>query len=159
MVDTQLQQDGTGCRIILSPNLSANWRTNVKLMYLVTVIAIIVSTGFALAGAWLILPFAGIEVGALFALVYYVSRKCNRKEVIIVSEDSLKVERGYRRPEEQWICDRFWVRAVVGGSSHPWHPDRIILRCRQREIEVGAFLNDKDKQRLVNELRRFVAVI
>lgn len=159
MVDTQLQPDGTGGRIILSPNLSANWRTNVKLMYLITVIAIIVSSGFALAGAWLVFPFAGIEVGALFAVVYYVSRKCNRKEVISVDEHSLKLERGYRRPEEQWVCDRFWVRAVIGGSSHPWHPDRILLRCRHREVEIGAFLNDEDKERLIAQLRRFVPVI
>jgi uncharacterized membrane protein len=159
MVNSQRQHDGDGCRIILSPNLSANWRTNLRLMYLMSVIAAIISLSFTLAGAWMVFPFAGIEVAALFWVVYWVSRKCNRKEVISVDEHSFKVERGYRQPEEQWVCDRFWVRAKIGGSPHPWHPDRIILRCRQNEIEIGEFLNDEDKERLISELRRFVPIV
>lgn len=157
MVETKLNSVEAG-HIVLSPNLSARWRTNVNFLYIATFFAFVIGVGFASIGLWLILPFTGIEIFALVSLVYYVAHKCHRIEVIHFDSQKICVERGYRAPESSWSSDTFWTRLVVGEQTNPRYPIRLFLRGRQEQIEIGAFLNNDDKQKLLKELRQFVHV-
>ena len=51
--------------IILRPNRSADWRANRNLLLSLAALSCVISTGFALLGAWVILPFAGLEIAVL----------------------------------------------------------------------------------------------
>lgn len=158
MIETRLKSVEEG-HIILSPNLSARWRTNVNFLYIATFFALVIGTGFASIGLWLILPFTGLEILALVTLIYYVAHKCHRIEVIHFDRERVCVERGYRSPKSSWSCETFWTRLVIGKQSYPQYPLRLFLRGRDEQIEIGAFLNNDDKQKLVNELRQFIHVL
>lgn len=144
-------------QIILCPNLSSNWRANLYLLYLLATLVLGIAIGFALQGAWLILPFAGLEVTALFGLVFLVAHRCQRMEVIRLEEQDVVVEQGRRAPQRIWRSQRFFTRLQVMQSGHPWYPSRVVLRGRDSDIEVGAFLNDSDKRRLITQLRQALA--
>jgi len=159
MVETRIDNARQQGHIILSPNLSARWKTNVYLLYLVSTFTLAIGIAFALAGLWLILPFAGLEVIALVWIVYSVAHKCHRIEVIHLGHDKVRVERGYRKPQSSWQSDTFWIRMIIAKQERPWHPLRVFLRGRDDQIEIGAFLNEADKRVLIKELRHFVVTL
>ncbi|MGD8577261.1 MAG: DUF2244 domain-containing protein, partial [Thiohalophilus sp.] len=67
-------------RIVMRPHPPSSWRVNLWIAGFVAVLSFTFAIGFALAGAWLILPFAGLEIAALFGLLYYVSVKTRVQE-------------------------------------------------------------------------------
>jgi len=145
--------------IVVTPNLSTQWRTTKIFMWIVSGFALVIGLVFALAGLWVILPFAGVEVIALISLMYHVACKCHRQQVIYLDEERIRVEKGYRSPKQSWDFELFWTRLIVNRSPHTWHPDKLILRGRQEQIEIGEFLNDEDKKQLVARLRGLVSVV
>jgi uncharacterized membrane protein len=157
MIETRLQSLESG-HIILSPNLSARWQTNVRFLYIAVFFALVIGFGFASVGLWLVLPFTGLEIAALVSLIYYVAHKCHRIEVIYFDTHRIRVERGYRSPKSRWTSDKFWTRLIIGKPTLG-HPLRLFLRGRDEQIEIGAFLNNNDKQKLLDELRQHIHVI
>jgi len=59
--------------IIARPNQSATWSDNVLLLLALSVPVLGIAVVFALLGAWLILPFAGLELLALGAALTITS--------------------------------------------------------------------------------------
>jgi Flp pilus assembly protein TadB len=57
----------------LQPNRSANWRQNKLIIIVIVAFVMITSIAWSVMGAWVILPFAGFEVGLLAFLMYRVS--------------------------------------------------------------------------------------
>lgn len=159
MVEARINPQQAGGHIILSPNMSVRWSDNVLFLYVVCSLAVLIGMSFSLLGMWLVLPFTGLEVLALIAVVYYVAHKCRRLEVIRVEDGCVQVEQGSTEPHTSWRSDLFWSRLIVGPQERPWHPLRIYLRGRHDQIEIGAFLNEDDKRILIQELRQFIAVV
>ena len=155
MIETHLDSDSAG-QIILSPNMSARWRTNVYFLYIVSFVALTIGITYAMMGLWLVLPYTGIEIIALVSVVYYVARKCYRREVIYFDETMIRIEKGQHSPEFVWERELFWVRLKIIQSKHPWQPKRVFLRARNDLVEVGAFLNEMDKNKLIENLKRLI---
>ena len=107
----------------------------------------------------MVLPFTGLEILALLVVMYRVSRKCYRKEVIHLNRDSVIVEQGREKPVTSWYSEIFWTRLVIQSQGHSWHSNRLFLRGRNDQIEVGAFLNDQEKAVLVNQLRKYISIV
>lgn len=159
MVETRINQHDNRGHIVLSPNLSVSWRDNVLFLYVVCSITLCIGISFSLLGMWMVLPFTGLEVIALVAVVYYVAHKCHRREVISVEDGCVRVECGYTRPQSCWSSELFWTRLIVLPQERPWHPLRVFLRGRSDQIEIGTFLNDDDKRILIKQLRQFVTAV
>ena len=159
MIESNIDNSLVRGHIVVSPNLSAQWRTTKIFIWVVSSFALLIGLGFALAGLWMILPFAGFEVMAIVVLMYHVARKCHRQQVIYLGDGKIRVESGYRSPQLAWADEVFWTRLIVNKAEHPWHPDTLILRGRQQQIEIGEFLNAEDKKQLVAQLRTVVSVV
>jgi uncharacterized membrane protein len=158
MINAELDRETAAGHIILSPNMSARWQTTKYFLYIVSTFTLTIAISFAAIGLWMILPFAGIEVLALLIVMYRVSKKCYRKEVISLNTETITVEQGQDKPHTHWHSELFWTRLIVQSSGHPWHSDKLYLRGRYDQIEIGAFLNDEDKRALVKELRNYVSI-
>lgn len=159
MVETQINQHDHQGHIVLSPNMSVAWRDNLMFLYVVCSIALCIGFSFALMGMWMVLPFTGLEIIALVAVVYYVGHKCHRIEVISVEDGCVRVECGYTRPQSCWSSELFWTRMIVLPQERPWHTMRVFLRGRENQIEIGTFLNEDDKRILIKQLRQIVAAV
>lgn len=61
--------------ITLSPNQSASWKETKTMITCMVILVMVIALGWTLSGAWIILPFAGLEVG-LFA--YFMYRVCKQ---------------------------------------------------------------------------------
>ncbi|MEJ2360222.1 MAG: DUF2244 domain-containing protein [Gammaproteobacteria bacterium] len=159
MVEAQINPHEQGGHIVLSPNRSVRWSDNVLFLYIVCGLAVLIGISFSMLGMWLVLPFTGLEVIALIAVVYYVAHKCRRIEVIRVEDGCVQVEQGVTQPQTSWRSDLFWTRLIVMPRERPWHPLHIYLRGRHDQIEIGTFLNEDDKQILIKQIRQFVTSV
>jgi uncharacterized membrane protein len=154
MIELEIDDTTKTGRIILRPNHSWTWRYNLYLLYTLATISGLVSIGFLLAGAWIILPFSIIELSVLAACMYYCTKQCNQQEVITVSDEAVQIELGHKRIEETVCYQRLWAKYLVSPPKHPWDSARVAIRSHNRESELGAFLNQDDKQQLIAALKR-----
>jgi uncharacterized membrane protein len=120
------------------------------LLALVAGVSFAIGVGFALHGAWPVLPFVGLEVAALGAAFYATARHAGDYERIVVADGALVVEiRDGTRTEEHRFSP-YWVRLVVTGAAREV---RLALRSHGRELEIGRHLDAPGRERLARLLR------
>lgn len=144
-----------GSRYLLTPNRSMSWQGNMRIWLALFALTVIIVTGFSLIGAWLILPFAGLELAALAAGFYYSSRQCQKQEVLVLGPDLVRLEKGMKRREMEWEMPRQYTRVWQDEPRHPFTPSKLYLQFRDEEIPLGGFLNLDDTDALLAILRRY----
>ena len=107
-----------------------------------------IACAFAAFGAWLILPFAGLEMLVLYAAFWYVGRHAADYERIAVAGDRLRVEINEAGRASNHEFNRWWAQVVLSGDSR-----RLALRYQGRELEIGRYLNDEQRLTLARDLR------
>lgn len=107
---------------------------------------------FAMLGFWLVLPFAGLEIGLLaWALQVQRSREGDY-ETLVIDGDSVVLEWRTGRQSGRREMNRQWVR-VVCDCSAPSRNCRLCLSSHGHETEVGHYLSDEARQQLAATLR------
>jgi uncharacterized membrane protein len=108
-------------------------------------LVLLIGAGFAAVGAWLVLPFAGLEVLALGAAFVVYARHA-------ADYERIELEPG-----------RITVEVVDGGRSARYRMDRatvcmergrVVLRGAKEELEVGRYLGAEARAELAAELQR-----
>ena len=140
--------------IIARPNRSASWRTNKLVLLALSVPSLIIAIGFALLGAWPILPFAGLELIALGSALYYVNWKLEYRHVITVSDNSVSIDKGHYAPKRSWRFPRQGTGLAITPERHPWEGPELALHGKDDSVRVGDFLNRDDALKLVALLRQ-----
>jgi uncharacterized membrane protein len=131
-------------------NCSISPRALGGLLALVAGVSFAIGVGFALYGAWPILPFVGLEVAALAAAFYVNGRHATDYERIALADGALVVEiRDGDRIEEHRF-NPHWVRLVASGARRDV---RLALRSHGRELEIGRHLDASGRERLATVLR------
>ncbi|AZT84767.1 DUF2244 domain-containing protein [Marinobacter sp. NP-4(2019)] len=141
-----------GLRLLLTPNRSLSWRGNVQVWLALFTVSLVIATGMAVAGAWVVMPFAGLELIALAAGIYYTAQACQTREVLSIYTDSLTLEKGRRVKQAEWTLPRRYARVRVHMPRHPFTPAKLFLTYREQDISLGAFLNVEDTQILLRIL-------
>ena len=116
---------------------------------LIFIVSIGIAAAFATFGAWLILPFAGLEMLVLFFAFRYMERHAADYEQIEIDGDTVKVEWTSAGSLRRGAFNRHWAQVVANGDG-----SRIALRSHGRELEIGRYLNDEQRLDLARALRR-----
>lgn len=160
MIESNLDSSRGRGQIVVCPNSSGQWQTTKLFLWLVSILALLIATAFALLGLWLILPFAGLEILALVSLIYWVAHQCRRQQVIHVDDNRIRVETGHHSPSFTWESELFFTRLFIDKPPYrDGQPLKLFLRSQQQQLEIGEFLNEQDKKKLIAELRGVVAVV
>ena len=120
----------------------------------IVVVSFSIAFAFALKGIWMILPFAGLEMLALWLALYIVARRGTRWQSISVSGDSVDIEDRGINSQGRQSFQRAWARVELKKSDIKGHPSRLLLGSHGRTVELGGCLNETEKQRLAAELRQ-----
>ncbi|MFK7976544.1 MAG: DUF2244 domain-containing protein [Halioglobus sp.] len=144
--------------IIARPNLSATWDANVYAIFAIAIPSLGAAIGFAFFGAWPILPFVGLELGALALAFYVVQRKLQYRHVITVGVDNLDVQKGFRSAEKTWHLARARAGITVIPKSHPWDGPALAVHDDHERVVLGEFLNREDSLKLLALLRQELRV-
>ena len=156
MVETSINENTGLAVIVLRPNNSASWRFNMLIVASLAFIAFCLSTYLALQGLWVVFPFAVLEIGFLFICLYLRLRANINTEVITFDEGTVVVERGSYHAEKTWKYHRIWAKIYVKKPVTRGYPKQIFIRSHGKELELGSFLNKKDKEILIKDLKHIV---
>lgn len=113
------------------------------------VISLLLAVVFAVRGAWLVVPFTLIEIGALGCAFVWWSRHAGDYERIVFSADMLSVETSSGTCLQRFERQPAWVRVEYDGVRR--EPIRIV--AGGDAIEVGNLAPDHRRAALANELR------
>ncbi len=103
MVDIQCSANQCQYCFVLRPNRSMSWRGTLVFFFSLLLLSGCIAVGLTVLGFWLVLPFAGLEMLALGSGLYVVACRCYECEVISISDDSIRIEKGRRYPRQRWI--------------------------------------------------------
>ena len=116
-------------------------------------LTIIISVGFALLGAWPVLPFAGLECLGLYFAWRWLRLHEYDYENISIDNHCIKIEIKDGIVEETKTFNLDWIQVILE-SRRPGCRMRLILRCYGEDLEIGKLLRDNVKKDLATKIRR-----
>lgn len=142
-----LEQDGAGFTYFRRHASSLDLRLLVFVFGSLAVFSAVIAAGFAMAGAWLIIPFAGVEIAALGTAACVILRRAGDFERLAFSGDRILIEVRERGLARQFEFHRGWARLVTGEAGS------VALRSHGRTVEIGRYCCAEDRRALALELR------
>lgn len=141
--------------LILKPNKSLSWKQS-KLVFLFFAGALfLVSLYFTLIGAWLVIPFTGLELLVLGIGIYLQCHWAEQKHTIEIDSDSVRVS-GWRKGEQPISFPLHWFQVKLLRNRNDWYPSRLIVGSHGRFVEVGSYLVDEEREHAAEQLRSAV---
>ena len=156
MVKIETNSEECTHSILLRPNQSTDWKSSLLFIFIIAFTCLSIGIGFAFAGAIMILPFAGLEVLFVGICVYLVMTKTYKQEVITLTKEKLKIEKGEGKINQVWEYYRMWSFVSVERPEHPWYPAHIVVTSKGERVPIGDFLTEDEKDDLVNNLERII---
>jgi uncharacterized membrane protein len=141
-------------RLVITANRSMSWRENKRVLAFMFCVNMAIALSWAAMGAWMVLPFAGLEIAFVGLGMYYVSWKLSFKEVIIFEGDSLTLQKGIYFPKQQWNWQRRDSFIIKRPSKYRMSAPTLFLKHLNQSIEIGASLNRAEKKELREHLTR-----
>ena len=140
--------------ITLSPNSSLTGIYRIIFLASISFICVGIATVFYFFGAYLILPFAGIEIAILLIAFYLSFKWSSRKELIYISQEVVKIEKGIHKAEYLWEEFRTFTSFQIEKDANK--SLKLSFRSKGDDVIVGDFLNEDDKNILINEIRNII---
>ncbi len=118
-----------------------------KVFAALALLVLAIGAGFAAAGAWLVLPFAGLEVLLLGVAFVLYGRHAADYERIELDSGRLTVEVAEAERLARYQLDARAARVCV-------EKDRVVLRGAKEELELGRHLDAEARLELAAELEK-----
>jgi uncharacterized membrane protein len=141
-------RDGNaGFSLILKRNCSISPAGLAGVFVALAVVVLAIGTGFAIAGAWLVLPFAGLEVLLLMAAYLLYARRAADYERIELDSGCLTVEVAEAQRTSRYQMEARRARVCVEN-------ERVVLRGAREELELGRHLDAESRAAFAAELQK-----
>lgn len=140
-----------GFGLLLKRNCSISPSGLWRVFAAIALVTLGIGVGFASFGAWLVLPFAGLELLVLAAAFVVVGRHATDCERIEFSDERVRVE---VRESERTAVHEFETarsRVLFGEGAGAM---RVWLLARNVRLEIGRHLDEASRAGLATELRR-----
>jgi uncharacterized membrane protein len=137
-------------QVALYPNRSLGRRGFAVLMGLVVLVSFLVGAGFALAGAWPVSGFLGLDVLLIYLAFRWNFRDSSRADFIRLDEQGLSVRRIMPNGDSlEWQFEAAWVQVVV-------EKRRLVLRSHGKELMIGPYLTAAERASLADALKEAI---
>ena len=140
--------------VSLSPNSSLVGIYRIIFLASITFVCIGIGIVFYFFGAALILPFAGLDITILFIAFYLSFKWSSKREKIYISQEIVKIEKGIKKAEYSWKEFRTFTHFHIKKQTDK--TIRLSFRSKGKNIFIGDFLNEDDKNTLIDEISRII---
>lgn len=141
-------RDGNaGFSLILKRNCSISPAGLAGVFVALAVVVLVIGTAFAIAGAWLVLPFAGLEVLLLGTAYVLYARRAADYERIELEAGRLTVEVAEAEQTARYDMEARRARVCI-------EKDRVVLRGAGKELELGRHLDAARRAELAAQLQK-----
>jgi uncharacterized membrane protein len=121
------------------------------------VVVLAISLGFALNGAWLVFPFAGLDILVVVLAFRYVEQRAGDYECIVFQGDNIVIESQHRGSTQRFEFNRHWAQVVFlepqGGRR-----SRLLLRSHGKEVEFGIHLSGERRAAVARRLKEHLKI-
>lgn len=107
---------------------------------------------FSALGYWMILPFAGLEIGILAWAFEAIRGREGDYETLTIDGDAVVLEWSNGRRQGRRVLNRQWMR-VEFDCATPGRNCRLSVRSHGQGSEVGQYLSDEARLQLAATLR------
>ena len=140
--------------LAIRPNRSLNARVMVWVLTAYVGLLAVIAFAFAAVGAWMILPFAGLEAVLVIAVFYHlVCHRGDDEELVVLADETVSIIKRVGRSEAHHEFPRYWTQISLEHDRGGWYPSRLIVRSHGRAVEVGTALRDEDKPALAYKMK------
>lgn len=146
-------REAAGFSLIARRNNSLSSSGRFLVLGSLILVSLTISLGFAVHGAWPVLPFWGLEMAGLYLAFRQVERHAQDFERISIRGDQVLIEKHEARRSRCYEFNRCWARLVVEPPAQGRHA-RVALRSHGREVEFGRHLTDDQRLALAQALRQ-----
>ncbi|MCC5795097.1 MAG: DUF2244 domain-containing protein [Chromatiales bacterium] len=141
----------------ISPNSSLTSGQAAFFYLSIVVVTLTIALGFAAAGFWPILPFAGLELAILGLALRTVRRRARRRESIRIDTHEVVIRSEDGADVREHRFTRTWTRVQLVRSRVAHWPSRLLLSSRGERVEVGACLTEGERRSLKRRLAEVLA--
>lgn len=135
--------------VTVKRNCSLSPRALSLMLGAVAAVSFTIGIGFALVGAWMVLPFAGLEVLAIAAAFYANGRHAGDFERISMRPGVLRVEVREGDAVREHEFNPAWAKLLVRETGRDM---RAFIRAEGRELEIARHLTPLARGQLVRAL-------
>lgn len=146
------QEYASGFSLTLKRNCSISPAGLARVFALLAALSLAIAAGFAAAGAWLVLPFAGLEAALLGAAFLLYARRAADYERIELERGHLTVEVQEAERTERYVLEA--GRAQVRLQKNAGYGARVLLRASERDLEIGRHLDTEARIEFAAELAK-----
>ncbi len=148
----ELNKNDSQTRIVITANRSMSWETNKKILAFMFLVNMVIALSWTAMGAWMVLPFAGLEILLVGIGMYYVSWKLSFKEILLFEAESLIVQKGVYYPKQEWHWGVTQTTLIKRPSKYRLSAPTLFLEHQNHRIEIGEALNRSEKKQLREHL-------
>lgn len=144
-------------KLVTKPNCSLTKQGRLYAVIIIAVISFIIAAFFCFFGAWMVLPFTGLECLAVAAAFYYMQCHAKDYESISIANDDLTIERLSYKSFTQISFNRYWAKIYLYDLPNGKHELRI--RSHGKEVCFGnRYMDDDQRIKLAKELNQMVGL-
>ncbi len=145
-------QEETNLRFVAQRNNSLTSGGRTLFMGSLGTVVLVIAIGFALNGAWLILPFAGLDMLGLVLACWVMQRQAGDYESVSIAGEKVVIQQCRSGQLRTLEFNRYWAQAVF--SPAPGRPGgRLAIRSHGREVEIGIHLTAAQRAATARQLR------
>ena len=102
------------------------------------------------------MPFAGLELAGLGLALLMVDYQNQYREIVRIDNRTVKFASGHRQAQKTCEFSRHWTTVVLERGYTVNQPNRLLLRSKGRQVEVGACLVSEERNDLWRKLKQLV---
>ncbi len=151
-MDSGAAEGATDITLVARRNNSISSGSRLLVLGSIAAVVLAISLGFALSGAWPVLPFAGLELLMVGLAFRYMERHAGDCECMTMREDQVVIERRERGSVNRFEFNRHWVQLILR-EPRGMERGRLALRSHGKEVQFGMFLTDEQLAATARRLR------
>lgn len=145
-------------QIIAKPNNSLTTENGLKLLIVMLLVVLLITLSFASRGAWLVLPFAGLELVAFFYAFYSIYTHANDFESVTIDGEQVYVEQRVKNEVTSTVFKRYWAQVNLRREEPAnglFAKSKIMISSHGKEVEFGErLITEEQRQKIVKELKQ-----
>lgn len=151
LFESVLEHDGAGFTYFKRHSSSLDITLLRTVFGSLALFSLIIAAGFAAAGAWPVIPFAGLEIAALAVAASVVMRRAGDFERLTVQGDRISVEIREQGEVRRYDFHCGWARLVTSEAG------AVALRSHGQEVAIGRYCGEASRRILFRELHSRLA--
>jgi uncharacterized membrane protein len=144
---------------LIRPNRSMSAAGMWLFVFFVSLAVLLLAFRFYLVGAWVVLPFALLEVGALVLGFWLFDRSSRHNERLQLSRSKFLIVQDGVAGSTEWRFHPNWVKIELCQDPNDWYPSRLVIASRGQQVEVGGCLTDLERKELSEALIKTMPLV